>query len=74
MNPIELHDLRSTPADANGGGDLTLSLTDGSTTPTTKWFGPFTSARFIQGDGTVNIDVDASMTGTITVFRIPRNA
>jgi hypothetical protein len=62
------------PADASGQGDLTLSLTDGSSTPTTKWYGPFSSARFLQNDGTVSIDVDASMTGTITVFRIPRNA
>lgn len=62
------------PADAAGQGDITVSLTDGSSTPTVKWVGPLTSARFIQNDGTLNIDVAASMTGTITVFRIPRNA
>lgn len=56
-----------------GAGDLTLSLTAGNVTPTTKWFGPFSSARFLQADGTVNIDVDASMTGTVTVFKIPSN-
>lgn len=62
------------PADAAGQGDLVLSLTAGDSTPTVKWFGPLTSARFIQNDGTVNIDVAASMTGTITVFSIPRTA
>lgn len=62
------------PADAAGQGDLVLSLTDGSSTPTVKWFGPLGSSRFLQNDGTVNIDVAASMTGTITVFSVPRNA
>lgn len=62
------------PADAAGQGDLTVSLTAGDSTPTTKIVGPLTSARFIQSDGTVNIDVDASMTGTISVLHIPRNA
>lgn len=64
----------SPPADAAGQGNLVLSLADGSSTPTVKWFGPFTSSRFLQNDGTVNLDVAAAMTGTITVFRIPRNA
>lgn len=63
------------PADAAGQGDSgTLSLTDGSTTPTRGWFGPLTSARFVQSDGTVNIDVATSMTGYIAVLRVPRNA
>lgn len=62
------------PADAAGQGDVSVSLTDGSVTPTCKWVGPLASARFIQNDGTVNIDVASGMTGTITVFRIPRNA
>lgn len=62
------------PADAAGQGDLVLSLAAGDSTPTVKWFGPLTSSRFMQNDGTVNLDVAASMTGTITVFRIPRNA
>lgn len=71
---IQLKAGDNPPADAAGQGDLTLSLGAGDSTPTVKWIGPFSSARFIQNDGTVNIDVDASMTGTITIFRIPRNA
>ncbi len=62
------------PADAAGQGDITVSLATGSVTPTVAWVGPMASARFIQNDGTVNIDIAASMTGFITVFRIPRNA
>lgn len=62
------------PADCAGQGDLTVSCGDGDPTPSVKWVGPLTSARFIQNDGTVNIDVAASMTGTITVFQIPRTA
>ena len=62
------------PADAAGQGDITVSLATGSVTPTVAWVGPMASARFIHNDGTVNIDIAASMTGFITVFRIPRNA
>lgn len=29
------------------------------------------SARFLQDDGTVNIDIAASMAGTIAVYRLP---
>lgn len=62
------------PADSAGQGDLVLSCGAGNVTPVTKWVGPLGSARFIQNDGTLNLDVAASMTGTITVFRVPRNA
>lgn len=62
------------PADAAGQGDITVSLTDGSTTPTVKFVGPLTSARFIQSTGFINIDIAAGMTGTITCFTIPRTA
>ena len=62
------------PADSAGQGSLVCSLTAGNVTTQVKWVGPLESARFIQNDGTVSIDVDASMTGTITVFQIPRNA
>lgn len=62
------------PADPGGAGDLVLSLTDGSSTPTVAWFGVSASSRYIQHDGTVNLDVASGMTGTITVFRVPRTA
>lgn len=60
------------PADASGVGDLTVSFGAGDSTPVVKTIGPLSSARFIQNDGTVNVDVAASMTGTITLLRVPR--
>lgn len=57
------------PADAAGQGDLSVSLTAGDSTPTTKLC-VLDSARFIQNDGTINIDVAAAMTGTITIFKV----
>ena len=62
------------PADAAGVGDLTTSFGAGNVTAVVKWIGPLTSSRFIQNDGTLSIDVQASATGKIAVFRIPRNA
>lgn len=62
------------PADAAGAGDLVVSLTAGNVTAQVKWVGPLTSSRFIQNDGTVNLDVASAMTGKIAVFRVPRNA
>lgn len=60
------------PADASGVGDLVVSFGAGNVTPVVKTIGPLSSARFIQNDGTVNVDVAGSMTGTITLLRIPR--
>lgn len=56
------------PADASGVGDLAISCTNGQV----KFIGPLESARFIQADGTLNIDIEAGMTGFIQVFQIPR--
>lgn len=60
------------PADAAGQGNLDTAFADGSGTPVVKYFAGLSSSRFIQNDGTLLIDVPASMTGTITVFRVPR--
>ena len=59
------------PADAQGAGDLAVSLTDGSTTPQSKVL-VLSSARFAQADGTINIDIAAGMTGFITCFSLPK--
>ena len=56
------------PADASGQGDLAVSCTNAQV----KFVGPLESARFIQADGSLNIDIEAGMTGFIQVFRIPR--
>jgi len=58
------------PADAAGQGDLTKSMAQNET-----WIvGPLTSARFLQDDGTLNIDLAASFAGEITAYWIPRTA
>jgi len=50
-----------------GNKDVTVAATSG-----VQWIGPFESGRYIQSDGTMLIDVAASMTGTITAFKLPR--
>jgi hypothetical protein len=42
------------------------------TNATTQLIGPFESARFAQADGSLNVDFDAGMTGTIVALRVPR--
>lgn len=34
--------------------------------------GPIESARFIQSDGLIHLDLDATFTGTIRAYRVPR--
>lgn len=64
----------SPPALESGVGDISASFADGSVTPVVKYIGPLSSARFLQNDGTVNIDVTAGTTGFIEVYTIPRTA
>ena len=57
------------PALSAGQGDLAVTCaasTNGIP------IGPLESARFLQADGTLNIDCAASMTGTIVVYRLGR--
>jgi hypothetical protein len=49
-------------------GDLTVSVTNA----TTQIIGPFESARFAQADGSLNLDFDVGMTGTVAALRVPR--
>lgn len=62
----------SPPATSAGQGDLSVSCAAGNVTPVVKYIGALESARFIQNDGTLNLDVDAAMTGYVACFRIPR--
>ena len=57
-------------AGSAGQGDLTFTLTDGSTTPTERWL-VLESARFMQSDGTYEITVAAATTGSITAIQLP---
>ena len=62
------------PAFAGGLGDLVVSLTAGNVTTQVAFVGPLDSSRFLQADGSLSLDVAASMTGTITAFRVPKTA
>lgn len=59
----------SPPALAAGQGDAALSLATG-----THYIGPFTSARFLQSDGTLNVDVATAANVTLAAIRMPRTA
>lgn len=57
------------PAEMAGQGDLAVSLN-----AAVGRIGPLTSARFIQADGSVWLDVEAGATGTVKAFHLPRTA
>lgn len=56
------------PAQRAGLGDLVVTLTQNQT----AYIGPLEPARFLQTDGSINVDVAASMTGTILAVLLPR--
>ena len=60
----------SPPANAEGQGNLTVSLTNGSTTPQIAWV-VLETARFRHDDGTIRITVEASTTGNIAALGLP---
>src|ERR1035437_246384 len=50
------------PAESAGQGDFqSASIAQNAY----DWFGPFESARFLQADGTINIDYEAGFTGNV---------
>lgn len=55
-------------AGASGQGDLTVSVGAGATV----FIGPVESARFLQSDGSVSLDLQATFTGTVTAFKVNR--
>jgi hypothetical protein len=55
------------PFEAATVGDLVVSV--GATS--TAWFGPFTTDRFTQSDGSLSVDFASGFTGTISVFQMP---
>jgi hypothetical protein len=57
------------PAIAAGQGDLVVAVPANTGV---AWIGPVESGRFLQNDGSVLVDVEASHTGTITAFRLPK--
>ncbi|MGI5515301.1 hypothetical protein [Streptomyces sp. CA-106131] len=57
------------PAWRRGQGDLTVTV---NATSGVQWIGPLSSSRFVQTDGSINIDIASGHTGTITAFKMPR--
>jgi hypothetical protein len=53
------------PGFRSGIGDTVLALTQA------KWWLFIESARYVQADGTINIDCETGMTGTIFCVRVP---
>lgn len=62
----------SPPASSKGQGSLVTSVAQGNVTAQVKMIAGLESARFAQDDGTLHLDVEADMTGFITVFHVPR--
>ena len=60
----------SPPAGSAGQGNLAITV---PATTGVMWVGPFESARFIQSDGALHIDLAASFAGTVTAYRVPRS-
>ena len=58
------------PADAAGQGATSVTMEDGSSTAT-FYAVVVESARHIQDDGTINIDLAASTTGFIRAYALP---
>lgn len=56
------------PAESAGQGALTKSMAQNEV----WWVGPLESARFVQADGKIYVDLAASFAGTVSAFLIPR--
>jgi hypothetical protein len=56
------------PAFRQGLGDLKVPAN-----AAVVWAGPFELARFVQTDGSINVDFDSGTTGTVTAFLLPKN-
>lgn len=58
---------------ATSATDLTVSFGDGSSTPVVKFL-VLSSDRYLQSDGTVEIDYSSSFAGSIAAFALPQGA
>lgn len=56
------------PAIASGQGGLTVSVGASGI----QWLGPFESGRFLQKDGTLEVDLESGFTGSLTAFKVPK--
>lgn len=56
------------PGFRQGKGDLTVPANNA-----VVWVGPFELARYVQTDGSINVDFSSGTTGTVTAFLLPKN-
>lgn len=56
-------------AESSGQGDLTVSV---AATSGSVFIGPLESARFLQNDGSISLDLGAGFTGNVTAFKVNR--
>ncbi|MFE4991420.1 hypothetical protein ACFRH4_08720 [Streptomyces mirabilis] len=56
------------PALAAGQGDKTFTVAASGS----AYFGPFESGRFLQNDGSVQIDIETGHAGKVTALLVPR--
>jgi hypothetical protein len=68
-NTVTIQSGAYPPALASGLGDLVVTV---AATTGVQYLGPFEGGRFKQADGTLWIDFEAGMTGTIDVLEMPR--
>lgn len=57
------------PSMRQGAGDLVISV---PATTGDLLIGPLESARFAQADGSIYVDLEASIAGIIAAFRLPK--
>lgn len=57
------------PAHQTPVGDLAVTV---PATTGVKLVGPLETARFLQDDGTINIDFAASFAGTLEIYSVPK--
>lgn len=70
-NTLTVQSGANPPALAAGLGDLVVTV---AATTGVQYVGPFEGGRFMQSDGSLWLDFETGMTGTIDVLTVPRNA
>lgn len=68
-NVVTLRAGDNPPALRAGQGDLAVTV---AATSGVQYLGPFESDKYLQDDGSLSIDFESGMTGTIDVLLLPR--
>lgn len=68
-NTVTIRKGDNPPALAAGQGDLVVTV---AATTGVQYIGPVESGRFVQTDGSLEIDFETGMTGAIDVLLLPR--